>query len=175
MKKFLFILATAVSITSVAQAQPKPEDLAKFENEVYDFGKIKQGTPVHCDFIFKNISKTPITVASATASCGCTTPTKPEQPILPGKTDKIIAGYNAANAGVFEKTIFITFEGASNPKELKIKGEVVAADAVVEPVNNPAIVKNVTPVATTPTVVTKTVAKTSRKAKTATTKRTVRS
>ena len=81
-------------------------------------------------------------MASATASCGCTTPVKPEQPILPGKKDKIQAGYNAASMGTFEKTIFITFDGASAPKELKIKGEVVGADAIIEPAPaSPTLVK----------------------------------
>jgi Protein of unknown function (DUF1573) len=163
MKKILFILAAAVAVNT-AQAQSKPEDLAKFENEVHDFGKIKQGVPVFTDFYFTNISKTPITVASATASCGCTTPTKPEQPILPGKRDKINAGYNAANMGAFEKTIFITFDGATNPKELKIKGEVVAADAIVEPAPVPTIVK--TAPAPAPAVKTTAVKKTTKTKKT---------
>ena len=135
MKKFLFIVAAAL-VTAGVQAQPKADDLAKFDNEVYDFGKIKQGVPVHTEFYFTNISRTPITVSTATASCGCTTPTKPEQPIMPGKKDKIQAGYNAASAGTFEKTIFITFDGASGPKELKIKGEVVSPEAYVEPATN---------------------------------------
>ena len=141
MKKFLFILAAAL-FTGAAYAQPKADELVKFETEVYDFGKIKQGVPVHCDFFFTNISKAPVTVASAAASCGCTTPVKPEQPILPGKKDKIQAGYNAASMGTFEKTIFITFDGASAPKELKIKGEVVGADAIIEPAPaSPTLVK----------------------------------
>jgi len=133
MKKFLFIIAAAL-FTAGAYAQPKADEIAKFEKEVHDFGKIKQGVPVHCEFYFTNISKTPITVSTATASCGCTTPVKPEQPIAPGRKDKIDAGYNAANGGTFEKTIFVTFDGTSGPKELKIKGEVIAADAYVEPV-----------------------------------------
>lgn len=137
MKKFLFVIAAAF-FAAGAQAQDNADKLVKFEKEVHDFGKIKQGVPVHCDFVFINISKTPVTVSAATASCGCTTPVKPEQPILPGKKDKIQAGYNAANAGFFEKTIFITFDGAAAPKELKIKGEVVAADSFVEPATAPA-------------------------------------
>lgn len=151
MKKFLFILATAL-VAAGAQAQVKADDLVKFENEVHDFGKIKQGVPVHCEFYFTNVSKAPVTVSAATASCGCTTPVKPEQPILPGKKDKIDAGYNAANAGFFEKTIFVTFDGTSGPKELKIKGEVVAADAIIEPVpaSGNDVVKAVPAVQSTP-------------------------
>jgi len=133
MKKFLFIIAAAL-FTAGAYAQPKADEIAKFDKEVHDFGKIRQGIPVHCEFYFTNITRTPITVSAATASCGCTTPVKPEQPIAAGKKDKIDAGYNAANAGAFEKTIFVTFVGTSGPKELKIKGEVIAADAYVEPV-----------------------------------------
>lgn len=167
MKKFLFILAAAF-FTGAAYAQPKADDLVKFETEVYDFGKIKQGVPVHCDFFFTNISRTPVTVASATASCGCTTPTKPEQPVLPGKKDKIQAGYNAANMGTFEKTIFITFDGTSGPKELKIKGEVVGADAVTEPAPaSPTLVKTVAGKPTTSkTATVKKVKPTTRKATT---------
>lgn len=150
MKKILFIIATALFAVGV-QAQPKADEIVKFDKEVHDFGKIKQGVPVHCEFYFTNISRTPVTVSTATASCGCTTPVKPEQPIMAGKKDKIEAGYNAANAGFFEKTIFITFDGTSGPKELKIKGEVVAADAFVEPATpSVEIVKTTPAVAATP-------------------------
>lgn len=170
MKKFLFILAAAL-FTAGAQAQ-EADKMVKFEKEVHDFGKIKQGVPVHCDFAFTNISKAPVTVASATASCGCTTPVKPEQPVLPGKKDKIQAGYNAANAGFFEKTIFVTFDGVSSPKELKIKGEVVAADAYVEPATAPATNEIVAaaPVAATPVKHVAKVSKTKSKVKKTTAK-----
>jgi len=48
-------------------------------------GKIKQGVPVTYDFAFKNVSKQPVVIESATASCGCTTPVKPEKPFPAGK------------------------------------------------------------------------------------------
>jgi Protein of unknown function (DUF1573) len=124
MKRIFFLLLISISVSNLfAQTA---NDVVKFEKMVYDFGKIKQGVPVNYNFAFKNISKTPITVESATASCGCTTPTWPKVPVMVGKSNKINAGFNAANAGPFEKTITIKIQGAATPVEIKIKGEVLS-------------------------------------------------
>ena len=126
-----FVIAAASYAQAPAPATPvvKGEDLVKFTESVHDFGKIKQGTPVTFDFAFKNISGKTLVIESATASCGCTTPVKPEQPIAKGKSDKVKAGFNAAAPGPFDKTIFVKVAGAAQPMELKIKGEVLTADA----------------------------------------------
>ena len=129
MKK-LFLIASAVvlSISVFAQAK-KAEDVIKFKELTYDFGKIKQGTPVSHDFAFTNISNSPVIIESATPSCGCTTPVKPEGAIAKGKDDKITAGFNAAVAGPFNKSITIKVAGIDLPVQLKITGEVLTADA----------------------------------------------
>ncbi|MBS1564302.1 MAG: DUF1573 domain-containing protein [Bacteroidetes bacterium] len=134
MKKLFLSLAAVVVSAAVFAQQPatpvtKPTDLVQFTETVHDFGKIKQGVPVTYDFAFKNISKQPVVIESATASCGCTTPVKPEKPIAKGKSDVIKAGFNAAAPSPFEKTIFVKIAGAQQPLELKIKGEVLNADS----------------------------------------------
>src|SRR4051812_49244182 len=101
MKKLFLSLAAIVATAAVFAQQPavattKPTDLVSFTETVHDFGKIKQSTPVTYDFAFKNISKQPVVIESATASCGCTTPVKPEKPVAKGKSDVIKAGFNAA-------------------------------------------------------------------------------
>jgi hypothetical protein len=129
MKKVLFFAAaTVLSISVFAQAK-KAEDVVKFKEITYDFGKIKQGAPVTHDFPFSNISDAPVVIESATPSCGCTTPIKPEGAIAKGKADKITAGFNAAAAGPFNKTITIKVAGVDMPMQLKITGEVLTADA----------------------------------------------
>ena len=129
MKKVLFFAAaTFLSISLFAQAK-KAEDVVKFKEITYDFGKIKQGAPVIHDFPFSNISDAPVVIESATPSCGCTTPVKPEGAIAKGKTDKITAGFNAAASGPFNKTITIKVAGVDMPMQLKITGEVLTADA----------------------------------------------
>ena len=129
MKK-LFLAASVLLLSAGVFAQAKKaEDVVKFKELAYDFGKIKQGTPVSHEFAFTNISSSPVIIESAVPSCGCTTPVKPEGAIAKGKDDKITAGFNAANVGPFNKTITIKVAGVDLPVQLKITGEVLTADA----------------------------------------------
>jgi hypothetical protein len=127
-KAVLFLSAFILSLSLSAQVKTASE-VVKFNEMVYDFGKIKQNVPVNHDFVFTNVSTNPIVIESAIASCGCTTPVKPEGAVPKGKDDKINAGFNAANAGPFNKTITVSVMGASTPIVLRITGEVLTADA----------------------------------------------
>lgn len=132
-KLFLFasvlILSAGISARAQQATQKKAEDVVKFKELTHDFGKIKQGSPVTYDFAFTNISDAPVIIESATPSCGCTTPVKPEGAIGKGKDDKITAGFNAANVGPFNKSITVKVAGVDLPVQLKIVGEVLTVDA----------------------------------------------
>lgn len=123
------LIALSVILFSTASFAQKADEVVKFKETVYDFGKIKQGVPVTHDFEFSNASDKPVIVENATASCGCTTPTWPQAPVAKGKGDKIKAGFNAAAPGTFTKTITVKFAGVTAPTQLTIKGEVLNADA----------------------------------------------
>lgn len=127
MKKTILTLVVAfLAITSFAQTEgKKAEELIKFKEMKYDFGKIKQGSPVTHDFTFTNTSTSVIVIENATASCGCTTPKWPLTPIPKGSSNVITAGFNAANAGPFNKEIYVRVKGASAPVTIVITGEVV--------------------------------------------------
>ena len=127
MKKLL-IASAALIFSAALSAQEKFADHVKFKVEEHDFGKIKQGVPVTYDFAIENTGKTPVVVESATASCGCTTPVKPEQPIMPGDASKITAGFNAGAPGPFTKTITVKLAGVDETKVITIKGEVLSAE-----------------------------------------------
>jgi hypothetical protein len=125
--KRLFLFASAVILSASVFAQSKKaEDVIKFKELAFDFGKIKQGTPVKHDFVFTNISNSPVIIESAVPSCGCTTPFKPEGAVPQGKEDKITAEYNAASVGTFNKTITIKVAGVDLPVQLRITGEVLS-------------------------------------------------
>jgi len=129
MKKLLFmVFALVISAGLFAQTQPKTE-VVKFKEIKYDFGKIKQFVPATHEFSFTNISDGPVVIESTVASCGCTTPVKPEGAIPKGKTEKITASYNASAAGPFNKTITVKIAGQDQPIQLNITGEVLTADA----------------------------------------------
>jgi hypothetical protein len=127
-RALLFLSALALSVIVFAQ-QKKAEDVIKFKEMSWDFGKIKQGSPVTHNFAFENITDAPVVIESAIPSCGCTTPIKPEAPIAKGQNDKITAGFNAAAAGPFNKTITVKVAGIDLPLQLRITGEVLSADA----------------------------------------------
>jgi hypothetical protein len=134
MKSFvLAIAAMLVSAGIFAQTAPaatvkKADSFIKFKELAHDFGKIKQNAPVTYNFVFTNVTDKPVVIESATASCGCTTPVKPEAPVAKGKDDKITAGFNAAAAGPFNKIIYVKVAGVDQPMELKITGEVLNAE-----------------------------------------------
>ena len=65
MKRLLLSAVVFAALTSSVFAQPqakKVSDVAKFENEIIDFGKIKQSVPAKGTFIVTNISNTPLII-----------------------------------------------------------------------------------------------------------------
>ncbi|HUC79987.1 MAG TPA: DUF1573 domain-containing protein [Flavisolibacter sp.] len=126
MKKFLFLAAAFVTGIT-AMAQQKIEDVAKFNAERYDFGKIKHNVPVTTYFTITNTSDKPIVIESATAGCGCTTPEYSKEPIPAGGSTKLKVGYNAASMGRFDKPVTVKLAGVAEQKQIMISGEVVEA------------------------------------------------
>jgi hypothetical protein len=133
--KRIFLAASVLLFSVAAMAQVKADDVLKVNTEKHDFGKIKQNVPVTYSFELTNTGDKPLVVENSWGSCGCTTPEKPTEPIMPGKTAKLKVQYNAAAMNSFEKDVFIKLAGIEQPKVVKIKGEVLdekAYDAYVK-------------------------------------------
>ncbi len=97
----------------------------KFEKTTHDFGKLKQDAPAEFEFVFKNIGDAPLILTNVASTCGCTVPTWPKEPILPGKEGKIFVKYDSHRLGTFSKTITVESNAKSGPVYLTIKGEVL--------------------------------------------------
>lgn len=123
------LIASALFFSLAVMAQPKADDVAKFSIEKHDFGKIKQGVPVTYSFEIKNISDKPLVVENSWASCGCTTPEKISDPIMPGQTVPLKVQYNAAAVSPFTKDVYVKFTGIDQPKTVQITGEVLTTEA----------------------------------------------
>lgn len=121
-------------VGAYAQANKNmPQFQFKDKNDTYDFGTLKEGPVAEHIFEFKNIGKEPLIIQSASASCGCTTPEWPKEPILPGKTGKLIVRYNTqGRVSPFSKDVYIQSNAfvpdGKERYELHIKGTVVAAE-----------------------------------------------
>jgi hypothetical protein len=123
MKKLLFSLMAFTFATAIF-AQKKAADVAKFNTETFDFGKVKQNVPPTATFIVTNISNEPL-IMTATPTCGCTISDFTKAPIAPGKTGYIKATYNAATLGGIHKTLTVKFEGVDEIKQINLAGEVL--------------------------------------------------
>lgn len=60
-----------------------------FPVESFNFGTVFYPSENLYTFKVKNTGKVPLIIESATASCGCTVPNKPEEPIPPGGTGEL--------------------------------------------------------------------------------------
>jgi hypothetical protein len=127
MKKLLLVLAVSAFGTALF-AQKKVADVAKFESETIDFGKIKQGVPQKGTFKVTNISSEPLIIEQANPTCGCTISDYTKEPIAPGKSGYINATYNAAAMGHFDKHLTVKFAGIDEIKSISFTGDVVSAE-----------------------------------------------
>ncbi len=100
----LFIAVNAVSVH--AQKSMGPEFSAS-KMEV-DFGEVIQNGDGVREFKFTNTGSEPLLITNATGSCGCTVPTWPKEPIMPGKTGVISIKYDTSRLGAINKTVTIT-------------------------------------------------------------------
>lgn len=129
--KNLFITLICLMVGAIGvQAQNGPKFAFK-GGETYDFGTLKEGPVAEHVFEFTNAGNEPLIIQNASASCGCTTPEWPKEPILPGKKGKIMVRYNTqGRVGQFNKEVYIQSNAVMQGKEryiLYIKGTVVGA------------------------------------------------
>lgn len=98
-----------------------------FDVEEHDFGIIPKDTPVSKTFIVKNTGNNPLIISDAKASCGCTVPKKPEEPIAPGETGEIEVTFTSKpgqEGTKINKTVTVTANIPNGTKTLVIKGDV---------------------------------------------------
>ena len=108
-------------------AADKSKGQIKFEETIFDFGNIKEdGGKVTHEFTFTNVGKSPLTITSARAECGCTKPEFPKEEIAPGETGIIKVTYNPlGRPGGFTKVVTIRCTGNPGKVNLKIRGTVL--------------------------------------------------
>jgi hypothetical protein len=128
MKKIglLFLLVFAISLAGKAQtATNETAPVMSFEKTVHDYGTIKKGSEGSYDFVFTNTGKEPLILSKPRSNCGCTVPDWPQEPIMPGQSNKIKVTYNTALVGPINKQVTIISNASNSPIVLQIKGAVV--------------------------------------------------
>lgn len=117
----------AMAQTPDQPAAPAATSTAKivFAEQSHNFGNVIEGEIARYDFKFTNTGTEPLILQNVHASCGCTTPKWPREPIAPGATGVITAEFNSnGRPGTFNKQITVTSNGGE--VVLSINGLVVS-------------------------------------------------
>jgi hypothetical protein len=125
----LFCTLWLVSLMSLSiSAQEKvvsvPDSII-FEKTTHDYGTIEKGSDGTCEFKFTNKGKSGLILNNVQASCGCTVPEWPKEPIAAGKTGVIKVKYNTSTVTAFSKTVTVKSNAKNSSVVLTIKGQVV--------------------------------------------------
>ena len=140
MYKYIFILTSLFFLvgcdvrnkTSVEKNKPLKQQIeitdpttVQIIDSSYNFGKVAEGEIVEYNYRFKNTGTKPLIVTNVSASCGCTVPEKPEQPIKPGDTGFIKVKFNSEHrVGNAHKTVNVSSNAEPAFPELLLIGEV---------------------------------------------------
>ena len=131
MKK-LFVLFAFVSFAFSATAQGAKIEFVAQDNTI-DYGTVYRDTDSGLrTFEFKNTGDKPLIITNVQSTCGCTVPSKPTEPVMPGKSGKIDVKYNMS-PGPIRKTITVESNATNVPDgrvAIKIKGEVLVKEEV---------------------------------------------
>lgn len=118
--------ATSAANNATAVSSAVPEDqlpVMAFSEMEYDFGTIDEGDIVDYTFTFTNTGKTPLVINKATATCGCTVPKWPKEPIPAGAKGEIEVKFDSKNKPQ-QQTKYININANTKPEvtRLTIKG-----------------------------------------------------
>jgi len=98
-----------------------------FEENAYDFGTVKEGAIVEHTYSFVNEGKAPIILSQVSASCGCTTPSFTQTPVLPGKKGEIKVSFDSnGQVGKQQKIVTVVSNATPGVTTVQLKGEVLA-------------------------------------------------
>lgn len=95
----------------------KDGPIITFEESSKDFGDIKQGDKVEHTFKLENTGNAPLVISNVAATCGCTVPKWPKEPIAPGKTAEIKVSFNSAGKMGKQNSVVRIYSNATEPIE----------------------------------------------------------
>jgi hypothetical protein len=111
--------------TGAAHPGERKSPVIAFDSDRHDFGKITAGEKVSYSFHFRNTGDADLLIRHAQASCGCTVPEWPKEPLPPGKDGNITVTFNSEGKnGQISKTITIISNTIPNSTILTITGDV---------------------------------------------------
>ncbi len=128
--RYLLVIGLTLGAVSewatAQQEETKTAPRLEAENLEWDFGTVWQGEPLEHIVTLKNVGDAPLEITEVKSSCGCTTPSKPKSPLMPGESDKLTVSYNSkSKMGKANQTITLTTNDPQQARVIvRVRGEV---------------------------------------------------
>ncbi|WP_057935790.1 DUF1573 domain-containing protein [Algoriphagus resistens] len=113
----LTVFALVFAFNANAQEQSQSGAEITFKEKSIDFGDITQGEKVAHTFELTNTGSAPLIISNVAATCGCTVPSWPKEPIAPGKSSEIKVSFNSAGKMGKQNSVVRIYSNASEPIE----------------------------------------------------------
>lgn len=119
--------ANKSAVKQATTVAPISKDPSIFlSTDVVDYGEVKKGAEGTRELEVTNKGSQPLLLTSCNGSCGCTVPTCPREPIMPGKSAKISIKYDTNRPGPINKQVTVLSNDPINAsKVIVVKGNVV--------------------------------------------------
>ena len=117
MRILLTLLCLLTVVTSYSQAK------LTFDSTVVNFGKIVQGTYLFEKIWFTNTGNEPLIISRVSTGDGGSYAEWPQEPIAAGQRGAIRFRYDTQRIGVFNRSIYVTYN--NNSTQITAKGEVI--------------------------------------------------
>jgi hypothetical protein len=115
--------------------------LLKVEPQTIELGEIHRGEKFTREVTLTNISDLPLTIVRAFATCGCTVPEIPEEPIQPGESVVVDVEYLAQNPGETDTLVQFFLEEREGSVTLHVTARVLHP-VIVEPASFDPLFEN---------------------------------
>lgn len=130
MKAILFILSFVTASMTFAQSTSSldKDTTIEFKETTVDYGKIDKGSDGVRTFEFTNTGEHPLKIYSIYSACSCDIVYQPEEPIMPGESERIDVKYDTKKIGPIVKTITVVANTKDKLIPLNLKGEVLETE-----------------------------------------------
>ncbi|RYF74959.1 MAG: DUF1573 domain-containing protein [Cytophagaceae bacterium] len=89
---------------------------------IHDFGQLTEGDTVEYLYKFVNKGELPLVINNITASCGCTTPEWPREPVAPGEESGVKVRFNSrGKQGEQHKTVTVYANTEPSTTDIEFK------------------------------------------------------
>lgn len=127
MKTLLTFFVSLIIFSAQAQNNnPFDYGTIHFSATEINYGIVKKDSDGIRKLTITNIGKTALYINKCSATCGCTVPECPLEPLEPGRTGEMRIKYNTSKVGVFAKNVTVWSSDQVNPISIiKVYGEVI--------------------------------------------------